>query len=87
MPEWTWNKEVSKDSEIVIFDLDGTLVNSMSAHFEAWCKALAANGAPKDVFPEDVFYSMGGRPTKDIIKEINGIKKRNKNLFMRSKKR
>lgn len=56
----------------VIFDLDGTLVDSMPAHFEAWCEALAANGAPKDVFPEDVFYSMGGRPTKDIVKEING---------------
>ncbi|MEO1856507.1 MAG: HAD family phosphatase [Rubritalea sp.] len=56
----------------VIFDLDGTLVDSMPAHFQAWCEALAANGAPKDVFPEDVFYSMGGRPTKDIVKEING---------------
>lgn len=56
----------------VIFDLDGTLVDSMPAHFEAWCEALATNGAPKDVFPEDVFYSMGGRPTKDIVKEING---------------
>lgn len=56
----------------VIFDLDGTLVDSMPAHFEAWCEALAANGAPKDVFPEDVFYSMGGRPTKDIVQEING---------------
>lgn len=56
----------------VIFDLDGTLVDSMPAHFEAWCEALASNGAPKDVFPEDVFYSMGGRPTKDIVREING---------------
>ena len=56
----------------VIFDLDGTLVDSMPAHFEAWCEALAKNGAPKDVFPEDVFYSMGGRPTKDIVQEING---------------
>ncbi|MFC4991417.1 HAD family hydrolase [Rubritalea tangerina] len=56
----------------VIFDLDGTLVDSMPAHFEAWREALAANGAPKDVFPEDVFYTMGGRPTKDIVKELNG---------------
>ncbi|MFT5882682.1 MAG: beta-phosphoglucomutase-like phosphatase (HAD superfamily) [Crocinitomicaceae bacterium] len=56
----------------VIFDLDGTLVDSLPAHFQAWCEALAVNGAPKDVFPEDVFYSMGGRPTKDIVKEING---------------
>jgi len=56
----------------VIFDLDGTLVNSMPAHFEAWCEALEKANAPKDVFPEDVFYAMGGRPTKDIVVEING---------------
>lgn len=56
----------------VIFDLDGTLVDSMPAHFDAWCEALAKNGAPKHVFPEDVFYSMGGRPTLDIVAEING---------------
>ena len=56
----------------VIFDLDGTLVDSMPAHFDAWCEALAKHGAPKHVFPEDVFYSMGGRPTVDIVKEING---------------
>ena len=56
----------------VVFDLDGTLVDSMPAHFEAWRKALAKARAPKDVFPEDVFYAMGGRPTKDIVVEING---------------
>ena len=56
----------------VIFDLDGTLVDSMPAHFEAWRKALAKARAPKDVFPEDVFYAMGGRPTKDIVVELNG---------------
>jgi len=56
----------------VIFDLDGTLVDSMPAHFEAWCEALAKYDAPKHVFPEDVFYSMGGRPTLDIVEELNG---------------
>jgi len=56
----------------VIFDLDGTLVNSMPAHFDAWRMALAKAHAPLDVFPEDVFYAMGGRPTKDIVVEING---------------
>jgi len=57
--------------EGLIFDLDGTLVDSMPAHFEAWCKALDEHGAP-GVFPEDVFYAMGGRPTKDIVRELNG---------------
>ena len=31
--------------EAVIFDCDGTLVDSMPAHFEAWCDALAIHGA------------------------------------------
>ncbi len=56
--------------EAVIFDCDGTLVDSMSAHFEAWCDALALYGA-KGIFKEDVFMAMGGRPTRDIVVEIN----------------
>lgn len=56
--------------EGLIFDLDGTLVDSMPAHFEAWCDALAQVGAA-GVFKEDVFYAMGGRPTKDIVVQLN----------------
>jgi HAD superfamily hydrolase (TIGR01509 family) len=56
--------------DAVIFDCDGTLVNSMPYHFEAWCEALALHGAG-GIFKEDVFYAMGGRPTKDIVVEIN----------------
>jgi HAD superfamily hydrolase (TIGR01509 family) len=54
----------------VIFDCDGTLVDSMPAHFEAWCEALALYGAG-GVFKEDVFFAMGGRPTLDIVVELN----------------
>lgn len=57
--------------DAVIFDLDGTLVDSMPAHFDAWCEALSKHDAP-NVFPEDVFYALGGRPTKDIVTELNG---------------
>jgi len=57
----------------LIFDLDGTLVDSMPAHFKAWSQALADQGEP-GVFPEDIFYAMGGRPTRDIVKIINGEK-------------
>ncbi|MBC8126560.1 MAG: HAD family phosphatase [Gloeobacteraceae cyanobacterium ES-bin-144] len=56
--------------EAVIFDCDGTLVDSMPAHFEAWCEALALYGAG-GVFREDVFLAMGGRPTRDIVVELN----------------
>lgn len=42
----------------------------MPAHFEAWCEALALYGAG-GVFKEDVFFAMGGRPTLDIVVELN----------------
>lgn len=56
--------------EAVIIDCDGTLVDSMPAHFEAWCEALALHGAG-GIFKEDVFFAMGGRPTLDIVVELN----------------
>lgn len=59
------------DFEGLIFDLDGTLVDSMPAHFEAWCEALEAYGAG-GILGEDVFYAMGGRPTHDIVVDLNG---------------
>ncbi len=61
----------TSDYKALIFDLDGTLVDSMPVHFKAWCKALKDQGHG-DVFPEDVFYAMGGRPTRDIVEVING---------------
>jgi HAD superfamily hydrolase (TIGR01509 family) len=60
----------SNGFDAVIFDCDGTLVDSMPAHFEAWRHALALHGAG-GVFSEDVFYAMGGRPSCDIVGEIN----------------
>lgn len=56
--------------DAVIFDCDGTLVDSMPAHFDAWCEALAVYGAG-GIFKEDVFFAMGGMPTRDIVVELN----------------
>ncbi len=56
--------------DAVVFDLDGTLVDSMPAHLEAWCDALSLYGAA-GIFKEDVFMAMGGRPTRDIVVELN----------------
>lgn len=56
--------------DAVIFDCDGTLVDSMPAHFEAWCEALSLQGVG-GIFKEDVFIAMGGRPTRDIVVDLN----------------
>ncbi len=47
----------------LIFDCDGTLADTMPAHYRAWCSILEPLGA---VFPETQFYAMGGMPTVKI---------------------
>lgn len=56
-----------------IFDLDGTLVDSMAMHFKAWRWALAQNGAPYEAFLWDEFVAHGGMAATDIVTDLNGI--------------
>ena len=58
-----------------IFDLDGTLVDTMPLHYRAWDRAMRQVGltCPLD---EDFFYSMGGVPTRlvaDLIARHYGL--------------
>jgi HAD superfamily hydrolase (TIGR01509 family) len=46
-----------------IFDLDGTLADTMPAHYRAWMVTAKLYGLD---FPEDVFYGLGGMPTRKI---------------------
>jgi beta-phosphoglucomutase family hydrolase len=46
-----------------IFDLDGTLVDTMPSHFVAWTAIARRHGL---TFPEARFYSLGGVPTVKI---------------------
>jgi beta-phosphoglucomutase family hydrolase len=46
-----------------IFDLDGTLVDTMPSHFVAWTEIAKRHGFQ---FPEARFYSLGGVPTAKI---------------------
>lgn len=52
-----------------IFDLDGTLVDTMPLHYRAWDQAMRAAGlqAPLD---EELFYSLGGVPTQRVAELI-----------------
>jgi beta-phosphoglucomutase family hydrolase len=49
----------------LIFDCDGTLADTMPAHYQAWLSMLRPYGIP---FPEDRFYALGGMPTAKIIR-------------------
>lgn len=60
--------EPVKSYAAYIFDLDGTLVDSMPHHFVAWNKAMAEARLP--IFDEDDFYAMGGRSGVDIVAEM-----------------
>jgi HAD superfamily hydrolase (TIGR01509 family) len=51
-----------------LFDCDGTIVDSMPLHYIAWKTAFSEWNCP---FPEDLFYSWGGKPTREIIATLN----------------
>jgi beta-phosphoglucomutase-like phosphatase (HAD superfamily) len=51
--------------EGLIFDCDGTLADTMPLHWLAWNQITSRHGIH---FPEDRFYSLGGVPSRDILK-------------------
>jgi beta-phosphoglucomutase-like phosphatase (HAD superfamily) len=52
-----------------IFDLDGTLVDTMPLHYRAWDEAMRKVGL-KVPLDEELFYSLGGVPTKRVAELI-----------------
>ena len=63
-------KKLSVDprAKALIFDLDGTLVDSMPLHYEAWKDVCAIKGLS---FSEEEFYSLAGVPTDRISEILN----------------
>lgn len=49
--------------QAIIFDCDGTLADTMPAHFEAWQDILRRS---KLSMSEDRFYALGGWPTRKV---------------------
>lgn len=48
----------------LVFDCDGTLVDTMPAHYVAWRTTMERHGI---VFEEELFYSLGGVPSPKIV--------------------
>ncbi len=47
-----------------IFDLDGTLIDTMPAHHRAWQRALSPHGVR---FSAERFYALAGVPASEIV--------------------
>ena len=55
--------------DALLFDCDGTLADTMPAHYRAWLEVTAEHGL---AFDENRFYGLGGRPTRDILATLAG---------------
>ena len=77
----------------LIFDCDGTLIDSMPAHYVAWYTVMEKHGIE---FPEDRFYALGGVPIKNIIEllaneagktlDIDQVAEEKENMFIEKMK-
>jgi len=57
------------DFDGYLFDLDGTLIDSMPAHYRAWDAAMRHFGL-QTALDENLFYSLGGVPTPRVAELI-----------------
>ena len=58
----------------LIFDLDGTIADTMPIHYIAWRDTAARNGID---FPEKLFYDMAGVTLYAIARKLNEISGKN----------
>ena len=72
-----------------LFDLDGTVADSMALHLRSWTQAVTEQGA---TFPEDLFYDLGGVPLPRTVEILNerfgytmdpaGVSRRKEQLYL-----
>jgi HAD superfamily hydrolase (TIGR01509 family) len=75
-----------------IFDLDGTLIDSMPVHFRAWDLAMREAGLA-ETLDEELFYSLGGVPTRQVAElmarqyeltiNVDAVMHRKEDLYLR----
>lgn len=71
MAQATWPQdptaEIPAHIQALIFDCDGTVVDTMPVHYAAWRRALDPLGLK---FPEERFYSFAGAISSHIVATI-----------------
>ena len=55
------------EAKALIFDCDGTLLNTMPLHWSAWCAICRETGLR---FNKESFYALAGVPGREIIREL-----------------
>jgi beta-phosphoglucomutase family hydrolase len=71
-----------------IFDLDGTLIDSMPLHYRAWDEAMRDAGL-NVTLDEELFYSLGGVPTRrvaQLLADHYGLKIDAEHVFQHKEK-
>ena len=77
------------EPEGLIFDCDGTLVDTMPIHFKAWNITTKKYGL---IFPEDRFYALGGVSPFEVLRilsseqgikiDFEGVTREKESLYM-----
>jgi len=60
--------KVDNKARALIFDLDGTLADTMPTHYLAWQQVAQNHNFH---FPEKLFYDLAGVPTREIANILN----------------
>ena len=55
------------EAKALIFDCDGTLLDTMPLHWSAWCAICSETGLK---FNKESFYALAGVPGREIIREL-----------------
>ena len=62
--------EIPQNTQALIFDLDGTIANTMQNHFLSWRTAVSPFGID---FTAELFKSLTGKPRDATILELNAL--------------
>ncbi len=66
--------KVDSKARGLIFDIDGTLADTMPTHFQSWQQVAERYGF---VYPEELFYKLAGMSTAEIVRYINENQRKN----------